>query len=82
MTYHFFEILGITKTWFGGADKIYPEQIQVSKNGKETRVTKLNDGAAIAHKTAPLEDTFYKIGKCFYTQVYARVLIKFLRRGL
>ncbi|MDD6499778.1 MAG: adenine-specific methyltransferase EcoRI family protein, partial [Bacteroidales bacterium] len=24
-----FEILGITKTWFGGANKIYPEQIQV-----------------------------------------------------
>ena len=28
------EILGITKTWFGGANKIYPEQIQVSNSGK------------------------------------------------
>lgn len=43
------EILGITKTWFGGANKVYPEQIQVSISGKESRVTKLNDGAVIWH---------------------------------
>jgi len=38
-----FEILGITKTWHGGASKTYPQQTQVSKNGKETSVSKLND---------------------------------------
>ena len=40
-----FEILGITKTWFGSASKIYPEQVQIDKKGKESKVTKLNDGA-------------------------------------
>lgn len=43
-----FEILGITKTWFGSASKIYPEQIQVDRRGKESKVTKLNDGGGIA----------------------------------
>ena len=50
-----FEILGITKTWFGGANKISPEQIQVSKNGKGSRVTKLNDGAVIRHTNPPMQ---------------------------
>ena len=36
-----FEILGITKTWFGSASKIYPEQIQIDRHGKESKVTKL-----------------------------------------
>jgi hypothetical protein len=34
-----FEILGITKTWFGGASKIYPNQTQVSANGKKSVVS-------------------------------------------
>ena len=33
----FFEILGITKTWFGSASKIYPEQIQIDRQGKKTK---------------------------------------------
>ena len=33
-----FEILGITKTWFGSASKIYPEQIQVDRQGKKSKV--------------------------------------------
>lgn len=73
-----FEILGITKTWFGGANKVYPEQIQVSSNGKESRVTKLNDGAVLCNDVAPSGETYYIVDKKFYTQVYARVLIKHL----
>ena len=71
-----FEILGITKTWFGGANKIYPEQIQVSSNGKESRVTKLNDGATLKLSEAPSGETYYIVDNGFYTQVYARVLIR------
>lgn len=33
----FFEILGITKTWFGSASKIYPEQIQIDRQGKKPK---------------------------------------------
>ncbi len=73
-----FEILGITKTWFGGANKVYPEQIQVSSNGKESRVSKLNDGAVLCNDVAPSGETYYIVDKKFYTQVYARVLIKHL----
>ena len=72
------EILGITKTWFGGANKVYQEQIQVSSNGKESRVTKLNDGAVLCNDVAPSGETYYIVDKKFYTQVNARVLIKHL----
>ena len=72
------EILGITKTWFGGANKVYPEQIQVSSGGKESRVTKLNGGAVLRNDVAPNGETYYIVDKKFYTQVYARVLIKHL----
>ena len=73
-----FEILGITKTWFGGANKIYPEQIQISNNGNESKVTKLNDGAALQVKSAPVGATYYIVENHYYTQVYARVLVRFL----
>ncbi|MDE6801734.1 MAG: adenine-specific methyltransferase EcoRI family protein, partial [Muribaculaceae bacterium] len=71
-----FEILGITKTWFGAANKIYPEQIQVGSNGKESRVTKLNDGATLKLSEVPNGETYYIVDSVFYTQVYARVLIR------
>ncbi len=71
-----FEILGITKTWFGGANKIYPEQIQVGTSGKESRVTKLNDGAVLRHDKIPDNETYYIVEGLYYTQVYARVIIK------
>lgn len=71
-----FEILGITKTWFGSASKIYPEQVQVDSKGKESKVTKLNDGAVLLHAEPPLNTTYYVIDGRYYTQVYARVLIK------
>lgn len=57
-----FEIIGITKTWFGMANKVYPKQIQVSKTGKKSVVTKLNDGAAI-EVDGPIEgDVYYIVG--------------------
>lgn len=71
-----FEIVGITKTWSGFADKVYPEQIQIGKDGKQSKVSKLNDGATIELTTIPEHDTYYKVDDKIYTQVYARVLIR------
>ena len=71
-----FEILGITKTRFGSASKIYPEQIQVDRHGKESKVTKLNDGAVLLHSEIPQNETYYMVEGRYYTQVYARVLIR------
>ena len=71
-----FEIVGITKTWYGMANKIYPKQTQVDKKGKTSEVTKLNDGAVI-EIDGPLEDeTYYIVGEKYYKQMYARVLIR------
>lgn len=74
-----FEILGITKTWYGSASKVYPEQIQVDRHGKETKVTKLNDGAVLLHSEVPQNEAYYMVDGKYYTQVYARVLIKHIR---
>lgn len=71
-----FEILGITKTWFGGAIKTYPEQLQVSSNGRKKQVTKLNDGAVLPLDSEPNGETYYIVESKLYKQVYARVLIK------
>ena len=75
----FIEILGITKTWFGRASKIYPEQIQVDRHGKESKVTKLNDGAVLLHSEVPQNETYYMVDGKYYTQVYARVLIRHIK---
>ena len=74
-----FEILGITKTWFGGACKLYPEQKQIDRHGKESKVTKLNDGAVLHHSEIPSNDTYYIVNGGYYTQVYARVLIRHIK---
>jgi len=71
-----FEIVGISKTWFGFANKIYPEQLQHSKDGKISKVTKLNDGPVIKLDKAPIGETYYTIGDNIYTQEYARVFIR------
>ena len=71
-----FEIIGITKTWFGLANKIYPEQVQVDKKGKESKVTKLNDGATLEIDETPENETYYIVDKKKYIQVYARILIR------
>ena len=73
-----FEILGITKTWDDGSGlktKIYPTQTQVSVNGEKSSVGKLNDGAAIKIKSAPIS-THYKVKDEMFIQVYARILLK------
>jgi hypothetical protein len=77
-----FEILGITKTWFGIATKIYPEQIQVSKTGEKTVVSKLNDGATIRRESFEENSTHYIVNNNRYIQVYARVLIRHKYRGV
>ena len=71
-----FEILGITKTWFGLASKTYGEQVQVDRNGKESRVTKLNDGAVLEVSKPPFGKTYYKVDGKLYIQTYPRILIR------
>ncbi|MBQ3760984.1 MAG: adenine-specific methyltransferase EcoRI family protein [Clostridia bacterium] len=71
-----FEIIGITKTWFGLASKVYPNQTQVSRNGNTSIVSKLNDGPAIKVSQKPLDTTFYMVDNDYYIQLYARVLIR------
>lgn len=71
-----FEILGITKTWFGAATKIYPNQIQVNTDGSQSVVSKLNDGATIKVDTPPHGTTYYMVGDDYYIQLYARILIR------
>ncbi len=71
-----FEIVGITKTWFGLATKIYPQQQQVSANGSVSIVGKLNDGAVIKVNTPPVGKTYYKVGSENFIQTYPRILIR------
>ncbi len=71
-----FEIVGITKTWFGAAIKTYPPQIQVSSNGQKSNVTKLNDGVTLKVDAPPSGQTYYIVGNEYYIQFYPRVLIK------
>ncbi len=74
-----FEIVGITKTWFGTATKTYPPQIQVSADGRRSNVTKLNDGATLKLDFPPQNKTYYIVENDCYIQLYARVLIR--RKG-
>ena len=71
-----FEILGITKTWHGGASKTYPMQTQVNKDGKESLVSKLNDGPAIKVSDPPNGQTYYRVGTDYFIQLYQRLLIR------
>ena len=77
-----FEIVGLAKA--GGGDpalktRIYPEQIQVERNGRESKVTKLNDGPVLKISAPPEGEMYYKVGEEMFVQVYARILIR--RRG-
>jgi hypothetical protein len=74
-----FEILGITKTWHGGASKTYPMQTQISKDGSQSLVSKLNDGPAIKLTRPPTGQTYYRVGTEYFIQLYARVLIRHRR---
>jgi hypothetical protein len=71
-----FEIVGITKTWFDMASKKYPRQIQVSRNGARSEVTKLNDGATLKLAEPPKNKTYYMVDEEIFIQLYARILIK------
>ena len=71
-----FEIIGITRAWDGKASKIYPDQIQVDKGGKQSRVSKLNDGPAIEIHTPPIDRTYYKVGDKMYVGLFQRLLIR------
>ncbi len=71
-----FEIVGITKTWFGAATKTYPEQIQVDANGRRRVVTKLNDGAVLKLDEPLHGATYYEIGDEKFIQTYPRILIR------
>lgn len=71
-----FEIVGITKPWSDGRTKMYSKQMQISSNGTESLVTKLNDGATLNLKKPPSGKTYYVVDKEIYIQVYARILIK------
>lgn len=71
-----FEIVGITKTWFGAATKKYPQQIQISKDGKRSKVGKLNDGAVLAIEEPPSGKTHYEVDGQLYRQTFPRILIR------
>lgn len=71
-----FEIVGISKTWFGAATKVYGTQIQVDKNGKRSTVTKLNDGPVLKVSSPPVGKTYYIVDDEYYVQAYARILIR------
>ena len=71
-----FEILGITKTWFGAASKTYNAQVQIDKNGKRLNVTKLNDGAVLKVSELPKGKIYYMVDEKYYIQTYVRILIK------
>ncbi len=74
-----FKIVGTSQGWFGAASKTYPKQIQVSKEGKRSTVTKLNDAPAIKVGAPPVDKTYYIVdGDCFEA-VFARILIKHRR---
>lgn len=71
-----FDIVGITKTWFGLASKKYPTQTQVSANGRISEVSKLNDGAALKVDSPPAGKTYYKVNGDSFIQTYPRILIR------
>lgn len=75
-----FEIVGTAKTWFERhtplRTKEYPKQIQVSKSGKKSEVSKLNDGAVVCVSEPPISKTYYIVDGKYYVQEYARILIR------
>ena len=71
-----FEILGITKTWNGGACKTYPMQIQISKGGKKSIVSKLNDAPSMKVSKPSTGQIYYVVGRQSYIALYQRLLIR------
>ena len=74
-----FEVIDITKAAAGSLltkTKEYRKQIQIDKDGKQSVVTKLNDGAVIAVSVPPVKKTYYIVDKVMYIQTYPRILIR------
>lgn len=73
-----FEIVGISKTPLGNhlRTKVYNKQIQHDKNGNNSFVTKLNDGAAILSEGIPSKRPYYEVDGKLYVAIYPRILIK------
>lgn len=76
-----FEIITMTKTPIGTnyRTKIYPQQIQHDKNGKESKVTKLNDGSSIlieSKELIPSDKIYYEVDGKYYIATYPRIVIK------
>ena len=71
-----FEIVGISQSWYRATCKTYPTQTQVSANGKESNVGKLNDAPAIKVDAPPSGKTYYVVNGEYFTSLYARVFIK------
>ena len=70
-----FEIIGYEKSYHLRT-KIYPNQIQIDKNGKRSNVTKLNDGCTIKVPTQPDDMTYYVVDNEYYVQSFKRIFIK------
>jgi hypothetical protein len=70
-----FEIIGYEKSYHLRT-KIYPNQIQVGKNGKRSNVAKLNDGAAIKVSVPPEDMTYYLVDDEYFVQSYKRIFIR------
>lgn len=71
-----FEVIGLTQSWFGAANKVYPRQTQVNKDGKRSIVTKLNDGPVLKVDVPPIGKTYYEVDGEYYVQLFARILIR------
>jgi hypothetical protein len=70
-----FEILGYDKS-IDLRTKVYAKQRQISKDGKEISVTKLNDGGAIKVSSKPLDMTCYMVDNEYYIQAFSRIFIR------
>ena len=75
-----FEIVGLTKTWFGAATKIYPEQIQIGEDGGKSKVTKLNDGAVLKINEPLKNKTYYIVKENLYRQTFPRLLVNYKKK--
>ncbi|HBM45825.1 MAG: Modification methylase EcoRI [Parcubacteria group bacterium GW2011_GWF2_38_76] len=70
-----FQIIGYEKS-YDLRTKTYPKQLQISKSGKKSKVTKLNDGAAIKVSAPPVGMTYYVVDDEYYAQAYKRIFIR------
>jgi hypothetical protein len=56
--------------------KVYPQQIQVSKSGKRSKVRKLNDVCALEVDRPPTNKTYYEVDGKYYVAPYKRLFIR------